>query len=152
MKKQRGNNTFSLAFLDVMCCGFGAVILLVMLLNGKTLQQREETQKDLRAEVARVTMSKEFASAHLAELRNEVKAIELEEGDSQVQADQLRERINKKQQENELADQTAQQQKKEIAALKKEKSLLPSTPSKPGVQPMAEPVSTLPTTSPASTW
>jgi hypothetical protein len=98
VKKQRNNNIFSLAFLDVMCCGFGAVILLVMLLNGKTLQQREETQKDLRAEVERVTMSKKFASAHLAELRNEVKAIELEEGDSQVQADRLRERIIKKQQ------------------------------------------------------
>ena len=124
MKKQRSNNTFSLAFLDVMCCGFGAVILLVMLLNGKTLQQREETQKDLRAEVARVTMSKEFASAHLAELRNEVKAIELEEGDSQVQAAQLRERINKKQQENELVDQTAQQRKKEIETLEKKKTSL----------------------------
>ena len=124
MKKQRSNNPFSLAFLDVMCCGFGAVILLVMLLNGKTLQQREETQKDLRAEVARVTMSKDFASAHLAELRNEVKAIELEEGDSQVQAAQLRERINKKQQENELADQTAQQRKKEIETLEKKKTSL----------------------------
>lgn len=130
MKKQRSNNIFSLAFLDVMCCGFGAVILLVMLLNGKTLQQREETQKDLRAEVERVTLLKEYASAHLAELRNEVKAIELEEGDSQVQADQLRERISKKQQENELADQKIQQREKEIADLKKERSLLEKSKQK----------------------
>jgi len=124
VKKQRTNNTFSLAFLDVMCCGFGAVILLVMLLNGKTLQQREETQKDLRAEVARVTLLKEFADAHLAELRNEVKAIELEEADFQVQAVQLREKISKKQQKNEQADRTARQRVKEIAALEREKSLL----------------------------
>lgn len=124
VKKQRDNNTFSLAFLDIMCCGFGAVVLLVMLLNGKTLQRREETQKDLRAEVERVTMLKEFASAHLAELRNEVEAIELEEGDLQVQAYQLREMISEKQQENELADQAAQQREKEIEALEKEKSSL----------------------------
>jgi len=130
VKKQRSTNIFSLAFLDVMCCGFGAVILLVMLLNGKTLQHREETQKDLRAEVERVTMLKEFASAHLAELRNEVKAIELEEGDSQVQANQLRERISKKQQENELADQKIRQRKKEIAALEKGKSLLEKSKQK----------------------
>ena len=124
MKKQRSNNIFSLSFLDVMCCGFGAVILLVMLLNGKTLQQREETQKDLKAEVERVTLLKEYASAHLAELRNEVEAIELEEGDSQVQADRLRENISKKQQKNELADQKIRQREKEIAALEKAKSLL----------------------------
>ena len=117
MKKQRSNNIFSLSFLDVMCCGFGAVVLLVMLLNGQTLQRRQETQKDQRAELLRVKMSKEFASAHLAELRNEVKVIELEEGDSQVQAELLRERISKKKQENELAEQKLVQRKKEIAAL-----------------------------------
>ena len=124
MKKQRSNNVFSLSFLDVMCCGFGAVILLVMLLNGKTLQKREEAQKNLKAEVERVTLLKEYASAHLAELRNEVKAIELEEGNSQVQADQLRENISKKQQENKLADQKIKQREQEIAALEKTKSLL----------------------------
>lgn len=107
-----------------MCCGFGAVVLLVMLLNGKTLQKREETQKDLRVEVERVTMLKEFASAHLAELLNEVESIELEEGDLLVQADQLREMINEKQQENELADQAAQKLKNEIEELEKEKSSL----------------------------
>ena len=32
MKKQRAVATFSLSFLDIMCCGFGAVVLLVMAL------------------------------------------------------------------------------------------------------------------------
>ena len=82
MKKRHTNSTFSLSFLDIMCCGFGATVLLVMLLHGQTLQKREETHKDLKAEVERETKLKEFASAHLAELREQGEAIELEEGDS----------------------------------------------------------------------
>ena len=32
----------SLAFLDIMFCGFGAVVLLVMILNGDVLRKREQ--------------------------------------------------------------------------------------------------------------
>jgi len=124
VKKQRDANTFSLAFLDVMCCGFGAVVLLVMILNGKTLQKRDETQKDLKAEVQRVTMLKEFANAHLAELRQKVEAIELEEGDLWVQANQIREEIRDKQNESEITEQASQKREKEIAALKREIEIL----------------------------
>ena len=35
-KKNRDTETFNLAFLDVICCGFGAVILLLMIT--KTVQ------------------------------------------------------------------------------------------------------------------
>ena len=124
MKKRRTDSAFSLSFLDVMCCGFGAVVLLVMLLNGQTLQKRAETHKDLQAELDRITLLKEFADAHLAEQRNEVETIEREDSDSRMQAKQLRTEISKKQQENSSADQTARQQRKEIAQLKKKKASL----------------------------
>jgi von Willebrand factor type A domain len=124
VKKRHTNSTFSLSFLDIMCCGFGATVLIVMLLHGQTLQKRDETHKDLKAEVERETKLKEFASAHLAELREQVEAIELEEGDLLVQAVKIRVKISEKQQENELAEQEAQQREKEIAAMKKEISSL----------------------------
>ena len=124
MKKKRENKTFSLSFLDIMCCGFGATVLLVMLLHGQTLLKRTETHKDLKSEVERETKLKEFASAHLAELREQVEAIELEEGDLMVQAVRIRQKISKKQQENELAEQVAKQLEKEIKAMEKEISLL----------------------------
>jgi hypothetical protein len=124
MKKRRTDSAFSLSFLDVMCCGFGAVVLLVMLLNGQTLQKRAETHKDLQAELDRVTLLKEFADAQLSEQRNEVEAIEREDSDSRMQAEQIRTRISEKQQENISADQTARQQRKEIAALKNKKASL----------------------------
>ena len=37
-----------------MCCGFGAVVLLVMLLNGDMLSTREEIVADLRSETTRL--------------------------------------------------------------------------------------------------
>ncbi|RME65157.1 MAG: hypothetical protein D6782_06795, partial [Alphaproteobacteria bacterium] len=54
---------FNLSFLDVMFCGFGAVVLLVMLLYGKVVAERLEKYQDLRAEVLatqrEVTVSEE---------------------------------------------------------------------------------------------
>ena len=41
MKKKRKVTPFNLAFLDIMFCGFGAVVLLVIILNGEVLQKRE---------------------------------------------------------------------------------------------------------------
>ena len=38
MKQRRGTPEFSISFLDVICCGFGAVILLLMIT--KTVQPR----------------------------------------------------------------------------------------------------------------
>jgi len=124
MKKRRTDSSFSLSYLDVMCCGFGAVVLLVMLINGQTLQARNETHKDLRAELERVTLLQEFADAHLAELRSEVDALERADNDAQLQAAQLRTRISEKQQESSGSDQTAQQQQKEIEQLKNKKASL----------------------------
>ena len=51
--KRRQLTPFSLSFLDVMCCGFGAVVLLVLILNNDTVRAREQTFADLRAEAVR---------------------------------------------------------------------------------------------------
>ena len=51
MKRRREVSVFGLSFLDVMFCGFGSVILLVMIINSQTLAQRKEVRQDLRGEV-----------------------------------------------------------------------------------------------------
>ncbi len=124
MKKKREINVFSLSFLDIMCCGFGAVVLLVMLLNGQTLQKREDAQEDLRSELERVTMLKEYASDDLYRVQNDIENIKLEEADLKVQADQLRNMIAEKHQENDIAEKNAQQQHNEIVRMEKEKALI----------------------------
>ena len=44
----------SLSFLDIMFCGFGAVVLLVLVLNHDTVKSRKEVFTDLRAEAVRL--------------------------------------------------------------------------------------------------
>jgi len=52
--KRRPISPFSLAFLDIMFCGFGAVVLLVLILNTNTQQVRNEIFADMRSEVVRM--------------------------------------------------------------------------------------------------
>jgi len=52
--KRRPITPFSLSFLDIMFCGFGAVVLLVLIVNTETVQARNEVFSDLRSEVVRL--------------------------------------------------------------------------------------------------
>jgi len=54
MKRRRSVSVFGMSFLDVMFCGFGAVILLVMLINGRDLERREQVHEEVRTEVNRL--------------------------------------------------------------------------------------------------
>ena len=51
MAKKRVLNIFSLAFLDVMSCGFGAVILIFLIVNHDAQQNQAIVNKDLLAEI-----------------------------------------------------------------------------------------------------
>ena len=52
--KRRPVSPFSLSFLDIMFCGFGAVVLLVLILNNDTVQARNAVFADLRSEVVKL--------------------------------------------------------------------------------------------------
>ena len=124
MKKQRSNNTFNLSFLDILFCGFGAVVLLVMILNGKVLQKRADTQKDLKTEVERVAKLKEYASAHLEELNKDIEDLELKEADLKMEVVKMREGIGEKKEQSEKAEEELEENESEIGTLEKEISKL----------------------------
>lgn len=52
--KRRPISPFSLSFLDIMFCGFGAVVLLVLILNTDTVRARKQTFADLRSEAVKL--------------------------------------------------------------------------------------------------
>lgn len=52
--QRRSVSPFSLSFLDIMFCGFGAVVLLVLILNTDTVATRRQTFADLRAEALKL--------------------------------------------------------------------------------------------------
>ena len=70
MAKRRPLSPFNLAFLDIMFCGFGAVVLLVLLINAQIVRGRNQQHKDLTADVARLEQELQAGEQYLKELEN----------------------------------------------------------------------------------
>lgn len=76
MRRQRRNVGFSLAFLDVMSCGFGAVVLVFLIMNHESQQTQEVINKDLLAEIRMLdyqVLQGEKDLLELTESQNEVR-------------------------------------------------------------------------------
>jgi hypothetical protein len=104
--KRRPVNIIGLSFLDVMFCGFGSVILLVMIVNADTITRRKEVHDDRRGEVVRLERQVLEGERYLLELKNSLQESE----QKQVIARGLSERV--------LA--LIQQTREELADLDKE--------------------------------
>ena len=70
--KRRTTNAFSLSFLDVMFCGFGAVVLLVLIINTGLVKVRDAVFSDLRAEVIHLESQRIVGEEHLQEIKNSI--------------------------------------------------------------------------------
>ena len=68
--KGRTVTTFSLSFLDCICCGLGAVILLFVLVNAKSAAQRDAVTTDLRSETNRLEAAVLEGKKDLVRARN----------------------------------------------------------------------------------
>ncbi|MDX2456007.1 MAG: VWA domain-containing protein [Gammaproteobacteria bacterium] len=77
--KRRQVSAFSLSFLDIMFCGFGAVVLLVLILNADTVKARNETFADLSSEVIRLEQEVLLGQDDLVMARNSVEVAEQEQ-------------------------------------------------------------------------
>ena len=60
MRKRRDMETFNLSFLDVVCCGFGAVILLLVITKIYEPINKKKSQKDLKALVSKLEQELEI--------------------------------------------------------------------------------------------
>jgi hypothetical protein len=91
--KRRPVSPFSLSFLDIMFCGFGAVVLLVLILNTDAVRARNKTFEDLRSEVMRLEQSLVLQRQHLAKGRDQLEATQGRLAESDAQAQQVQARI-----------------------------------------------------------
>ena len=93
--KRRPVSPFSLSFLDIMFCGFGAVVLLVLILNTDTVQSRKAVFADLRADVVKQEREVLLGRENMVEVRNSLEATEQQlvvtEGESERVLQQIRE-------------------------------------------------------------
>ena len=103
--RKRKSTPFSLAFLDIMFCGFGAVVLLVIILNGQVLEKRQEKHADLKNEFDRVTALHDFAQQQLNDQTDEAAKAERDRVALNARIDQVREDIR---QEKAAAETTAE--------------------------------------------
>ncbi len=62
---RRRISSFNLSFLDIMFCGFGAVVLLVLIINTHTLTRRSERLADIEGDLQQAEMEQRLRGAHL---------------------------------------------------------------------------------------
>jgi len=103
---RRDFTVFSLSFLDCICCGFGAVILLFVLMNARANQSREELTRDLRGEVSRIEVEILRLEKEKVLARNTLEEIEEETVQTQGLSREVLDQI--KQSREELSDQEGQ--------------------------------------------
>lgn len=65
-------NVFSLAFLDVMSCGFGAVILVYLLINHATEIEYERVNQDVLSEIRKLDYQVLIGKKDLTSIQNEI--------------------------------------------------------------------------------
>ena len=70
MARKRDTNIFSLSFLDIMSCGFGAVILIYIIINHATVTTSQELNAQLLAEVKKFEIDVKDETENLIILRN----------------------------------------------------------------------------------
>jgi hypothetical protein len=96
MARRREFSIFSLSFLDVMSCGFGAIVLFFMIISHRTEVRAETVNKDLLAEVRLLEQEVLDGEEDLVELRNTLAEVDreavLSEGLSRRVVQNLRER------------------------------------------------------------
>lgn len=76
MARRRALTVFSLSFLDAMTCGFGAVVLLYMVINASVSLRSDRLTGDLQAEATRLDREVLEGQRRLVELRNALREVE----------------------------------------------------------------------------
>ena len=73
MAKRRQFDVFSLSFLDIMSCGFGAVILIFIVIQHSTETTNQESNFELLAEIKKLEIEVEDGTDNLVELKTTLK-------------------------------------------------------------------------------
>jgi hypothetical protein len=89
---RRRVDVFSLSFLDAITCGFGAVVLLYMVINANVALRADRLTEDLQGEVDRMQVEVLDGHRNLVELRNSLREVE----DQRVSAAGLSSRLLKR--------------------------------------------------------
>ena len=76
--KRRSLNIFSLSFIDCICCGLGAIILLFVIVNARGAISRDQVTQDLTSEVNQLEREVLEGRKRMVDLRNALEATDQE--------------------------------------------------------------------------
>ena len=91
---RRKVNPLSLSFLDVMFCGFGAVILIFLILDHASTISPDDTNPDLTAEINLLQEEVREGELGLVEIRNTLSEVDFEVVTAEGMARQIQEQID----------------------------------------------------------
>ena len=77
-RKKRAFTTFNLSFLDVMSCGFGAVVLVFLIMNHSIEQQSQDLNQNLLSEVTMMEEDIKDGEEGLVRLRNVLSDVDMQ--------------------------------------------------------------------------
>jgi hypothetical protein len=93
-RKKREFTTFNLSFLDIMSCGFGAVVLVFLIIDHSVKTQTKDLNRDLMSEVSMLEEDVRDGEAGLVKLRNTLSEVDMEMVEAQGQATRITEDID----------------------------------------------------------
>lgn len=88
-RRKRDFTTFNLSFLDIMACGFGAVVLIYLIMNHAVERQTVERNEDLLSEVSLLEEDIREGEAGLVRLRNTIAEVDLRIVEAQGRATRI---------------------------------------------------------------
>lgn len=98
-RKKREFNVFSLSFLDIMSCGFGATILVFLVIDHSGQLRAQEVNRNLIAEVEFYDREVREGRDGLAELRNTIAMVDDSLAEAKGRARTLQEQIRERREE-----------------------------------------------------
>ncbi len=92
-RRSRGFTTFNLSFLDIMSCGFGAVVLVFLIIDHSIEVQSKELNRDLLSEVNLLEEDIREGEEGLVRLRNTLSELDMQMVEAQGLATRISEEI-----------------------------------------------------------
>jgi hypothetical protein len=95
MKRRRNVEAFSLSFLDCICCGFGAIILLLVLSKIYEPEILEKSNEDLQQLIAKLQAELFDIQGETTVMTRALSAVRLETSDTKMTLSQLQKELDK---------------------------------------------------------
>ena len=105
--RKRQFSVFLLSFLDIMAGGFGAVVLIFLIIDHNTMEVIESANRDQLAEVRLLDKRQEEGQKNLVELRERVGLLKLQIADAREKIENIQHEVDEKEEEVEEIERQA---------------------------------------------